>query len=34
METELTLRIVLVARPTGVDFGVQQGKGSDYATIQ
>lgn len=34
METELRLRIVLVAPPAGVDFGVQDGKGSDYKTIQ
>ena len=34
METELRLRIVLVAPPAGVDFGVQDGKGSDYTTIQ
>ena len=30
METELRLRIVLVAAPAGVDFGLQDGKGSDY----
>ena len=34
METEVRLRIVLVAPPAGVDFGVQEGKGSDYKTIQ
>ena len=34
MEVELPLRIVLVAPPAGVDFGVQDGKGSDYKTIQ
>jgi len=34
METELRLRIVLVAPPAGVDFGLQDGKGSDYRTIQ
>jgi hypothetical protein len=34
METELPLRIVLVAPPAGVDFGIQEGKGSDYKTIQ
>ena len=34
METELPLRIVLVAPPAGVDFGVQDGKGNDYTTIQ
>ena len=34
MEIELRLRIVLVFPPSGVDFGVQDGKGSDYTTIQ
>jgi hypothetical protein len=34
METELRLRIILDAPPTGVDFGIQDGKGSDYTTIQ
>lgn len=33
-EAEVRLRIVLVAPPAGVDFGVQEGKGSDYTTIQ
>lgn len=33
-EAEVRLRIVLVAPPAGVDFGVQQGKGKDYTTIQ
>ncbi|QEL17831.1 DUF5990 family protein [Limnoglobus roseus] len=33
-EAEVRLRVVLVAPPAGVDFGVQQGKGSDYTTIQ
>lgn len=32
-EAEVRLRIVLVAPPAGVDFGVQEGKGSDYKTI-
>ena len=32
-EGEVRLRIVLVAPPPGVDFGVQEGKGSDYKTI-
>lgn len=30
---ELSLRIVLVAPPAGVDFGIQQGKGNNYTTI-
>jgi hypothetical protein len=34
METELRLRMVLVAPPAGVDFGVQDGKGNNYTTIQ
>ena len=34
METELRLRILLVAPPAGVDFGIQEGKGSDYEMIQ
>jgi hypothetical protein len=33
-ETTIKLRIVLVAPPKGVDFGVQEGKGNDYRTIQ
>lgn len=32
-EAEVRLRIVLVAPPAGVDFGIQEGKGSDYKTI-
>ncbi len=32
-EAEVWLRIVLVAPPTGVDFGIQEGKGNDYETI-
>ena len=32
-EAEVRLRIVLVAPPAGVDFGVQEGKGNDYTTI-
>jgi hypothetical protein len=34
MEHELTLRIVLEKPPPGVDFGLQKGHGSDYATVQ
>lgn len=33
MATEVPLRIVLVAPPAGVDFGIQHGKGNDYSTI-
>lgn len=31
---EIPLRIVLIAPPAGVDFGMQHGKGSNYTTIQ
>lgn len=34
MERELTLRIILEKPTTGVDFGVQKGRGNDYETIQ
>ncbi len=34
MEKLLSLRIVLVVPPAGVDFGIQEGKGSSYKTIQ
>ena len=33
-EAEVRLRIFLVAPPADVDFGIQEGKGSDYITIQ
>ena len=32
-ESKVKLRIVLIAPPSGVDFGVQEGKGNDYKTI-
>jgi len=34
MEAELHLTIILETPPAGVDFGLQQGKGNDYQTIQ
>jgi hypothetical protein len=34
MDVELRLQIVLESPPTGVDFGLQLGKGSDSKTIQ
>ena len=34
MELELKLRIVLEGPPTGIDFGLQSGKGADYQTIE
>ncbi len=34
MEAELRLRIVLDAPPSGVDFGLQEGKGNSYVTVQ
>jgi hypothetical protein len=33
-EKAISLRIILVAPPAGVDFGIQEGKGSNYQTIQ
>jgi hypothetical protein len=33
METKLRLRIVLEKPPPGVDFGLQEGKGRDYKTV-
>jgi Family of unknown function (DUF5990) len=34
MEHELPLRIVLEKPPGGVDFGLQEGRGSNYQTIE
>ena len=34
MGRELTLRIVVEQPPSGVDFGLQKGAGSAYATVQ
>ena len=34
VEHELTLRIILEAPPAGVDFGLQEGRGNDYKTVQ
>jgi hypothetical protein len=34
LEGELTLRIVLEQPPAGVDFGLQEGHGNDYKTVQ
>ena len=33
-EKAISLRIILVAPPMGVDFGIQEGKGSNFKTIQ
>ena len=33
-EIAVPLRIILVAPPPGVDFGIQEGKGNDYKTIE
>ena len=35
-KTEITvpIRVILVDPPPGVDFGIQEGKGNDYKTIQ
>ena len=32
-EKSISLQIILVAPPPGVDFGIQEGKGNDYKTI-
>src|SRR5690348_12381903 len=34
MPIELRLRIVLESPPAAVDFGLQEGKGSDYRAVQ
>jgi hypothetical protein len=34
MERQVTLRIILERPPSGIDFGVQEGHGSDYKTVQ
>jgi hypothetical protein len=34
VELKLTLRIILEAPPPGVDFGLQEGHGNDYQTVQ
>lgn len=34
VEHELTLRIILEAPPPGIDFGLQEGRGNDYQTVQ
>jgi uncharacterized protein DUF5990 len=34
VEHELTLRIILEAPPAGVDFGLQEGSGNNYKTVQ
>lgn len=33
-EKVISLRIILMAPPSGVDFGIQEGKGNNYKTIQ
>ena len=34
MEVQLRLRIVLESPPAGVDFGLQQGRGTGYRTVE
>lgn len=34
MERQITLRVIVEAPPSGVDFGVQEGHGSNYKTVQ
>jgi hypothetical protein len=33
MHAEVPMRPVLIAPPGGVDFGIQQGRGSQYETL-
>ena len=33
MESELPVRLVLVDPPSGVDFGIQRGRGAEYETV-
>ena len=33
MNSELSIRIVLVDPPAGIDYGIQQGSGSNYDTL-
>lgn len=33
LKSDLPLRLILVEPPGGVDFGIQHGRGSDYATL-
>ena len=34
MERQVTLRVIVEKPPGGVDFGVQEGHGNDYKTVQ
>lgn len=34
VEREITFRIILEGPPPGVDFGLQEGHGNDYQTVQ
>jgi hypothetical protein len=34
MERQVTLRVIVERPPAGVDFGVQEGHGNDYRTVQ
>lgn len=34
MERQVTLRVIVESPPTDVDFGVQEGHGNEYKTIQ
>ena len=34
MERQVTLRIIVERPPSGVDFGLQEGHGNDYKTVQ
>ena len=34
MERQVTLRVIVEQPPSGVDFGLQEGHGNDYKTVQ
>jgi hypothetical protein len=34
MERQITLRVIVEKPPSGVDYGVQEGHGNDYKTVQ
>ena len=34
MERQVTLRVIVEKPPSGVEFGVQEGHGNDYKTVQ
>lgn len=34
MEGQVTLRVIVERPPRDVDFGIQEGRGNDYKTVQ